>query len=77
MELLDFSLSNDMFTLGWIHTHPSQSCFLSSVDLHTQFSYQRQLDEAIGIVMAPSYKENIGFFSITRKGMDVIKACHS
>ncbi|XXQ35389.1 MPN domain-containing protein [Plasmodiophora brassicae] len=75
MELLDFSLSNDMFTLGWIHTHPSQSCFLSSVDLHTQFSYQRQLDEAIGIVMAPSYKENIGFFSITRKGMDVIKDC--
>jgi hypothetical protein len=27
---------HDLITLGWIHTHPSQKCFLSSIDLHTQ-----------------------------------------
>ena len=37
-----------MMTLGWIHTHPSQSCFLSSVDLHTHCGYQSILDEAGG-----------------------------
>jgi STAM-binding protein len=34
-------------------THPSQSCFLSSVDLHTQASYQGLFPEAIAIVVAP------------------------
>ncbi|KAJ9181844.1 hypothetical protein P3X46_005892 [Hevea brasiliensis] len=29
-----------LFPLGWIHTHPSQTCFMSSVDLHTHYSYQ-------------------------------------
>lgn len=31
---------NNLITLGWIHTHPSQSCFMSSVDLHTHFPFQ-------------------------------------
>ena len=26
--------------LGWIHTHPTQTCFLSSIDVHTQSGYQ-------------------------------------
>lgn len=29
-EILDYCLSNNLFTLGWIHTHPSQECFMSS-----------------------------------------------
>lgn len=29
-----------LFTLGWIHTHPTQSCFLSSIDMHTHCNYQ-------------------------------------
>ncbi|KAG6502521.1 hypothetical protein ZIOFF_034805 [Zingiber officinale] len=29
-----------LYPAGWIHTHPSQTCFLSSIDLHTQYSYQ-------------------------------------
>jgi STAM-binding protein len=40
---------NDLVTLGWIHTHPSQDCFLSSVDLHTQFSYQIMIPESVAI----------------------------
>lgn len=31
--------------LGWIHTHPAYSVYLSSIDLHNQFEYQRMLPE--------------------------------
>ncbi|RWV97612.1 hypothetical protein GW17_00039589 [Ensete ventricosum] len=36
-----------------LQTHPTQSCFMSSIDLHTQYAYQILLPEAIAIVMAP------------------------
>ncbi len=36
-----------------IHTHPTQSCFMSSMDLHTHVAYQQMLPEAIAIVCAP------------------------
>ncbi|CAF0975469.1 unnamed protein product [Didymodactylos carnosus] len=39
-EMVEYITSNDLITLGWIHTHPSQTAFLSSVDLHTHLSYQ-------------------------------------
>jgi len=35
-------------------THPTQTAFMSSVDLHTHFPYQAMLPEAIAIVVAPS-----------------------
>ncbi|XP_015578603.1 AMSH-like ubiquitin thioesterase 2 isoform X2 [Ricinus communis] len=37
-----FAIQNErsLHPVGWIHTHPSQSCFMSSIDLHTQYSYQ-------------------------------------
>ncbi|XP_024023974.1 AMSH-like ubiquitin thioesterase 2 isoform X2 [Morus notabilis] len=51
-----FTIQNEhsLFPVGWIHTHPTQSCFMSSVDLHTQFSYQVMVPEAFAIVMAPT-----------------------
>uniref|UniRef100_A0A182SZV0 MPN domain-containing protein n=1 Tax=Anopheles maculatus TaxID=74869 RepID=A0A182SZV0_9DIPT len=48
---------HNLITLGWIHTHPSQTAFLSSVDLHTHCSYQLMLEEAIAIVCSPKYRE--------------------
>ncbi|GJX25642.1 AMSH-like ubiquitin thioesterase 2 isoform X1 [Tanacetum coccineum] len=50
-----FAIQNEesLFPVGWIHTHLSQSCFMSSVDLHTQYSYQVMVPEAVAIVMAP------------------------
>jgi STAM-binding protein len=30
----------NLMAVGWIHTHPTQTCFMSSVDLHTHCSYQ-------------------------------------
>ncbi|RYR26027.1 hypothetical protein Ahy_B02g060136 [Arachis hypogaea] len=39
-EIFEVQDSLSLFPLGWIHTHPSQTCFVSSVDLHTHYSYQ-------------------------------------
>ncbi|ONK72870.1 uncharacterized protein A4U43_C04F24260, partial [Asparagus officinalis] len=52
-EIFEFQDKQSLFTLGWIHTHPTQSCFMSSIDVHTHYSYQIMLPEAIAIVMAP------------------------
>ena len=69
----------DLFILGWIHTHPTQSCFLSSVDLHTQNSYQIMLNEAIAIVCAPDPKhpKQLGVFRLTDPpGVPTITNCN-
>ncbi|XP_060244321.1 STAM-binding protein-like [Meriones unguiculatus] len=63
-----------LLTLGWIHTHPTQRAFLSSVDLHTHFCYQQMLPESIAVVCAPKYKE-IGIFSLTPTGINEISCC--
>jgi STAM-binding protein len=53
IELFEAQINNSVMTLGWIHTHPQFSLFLSSVDLHNQHAYQMQLSEAIAIVCSP------------------------
>lgn len=66
-----------LFPVGWIHTHPSQTCFLSSIDLHTQYSYQVMLPEAIAIVMAPTDPtRSYGIFRLTDPGgIAVLREC--
>ncbi|XP_031726434.1 STAM-binding protein-like A [Anarrhichthys ocellatus] len=64
----------DLITLGWIHTHPTQTAFLSSVDLHTHCSYQMMMPEAIAIVCSPKFNE-IGYFRLTDRGTDEISTC--
>lgn len=51
--LYDCCESKDWMVCGWIHTHPTQSCFLSSRDLHTHAGFQVMMPEAIAIVCAP------------------------
>ncbi|KAK4943788.1 hypothetical protein LTR10_016691 [Elasticomyces elasticus] len=53
-QLFDYVDSEDLMILGWIHTHPSQTCFMSSRDLHTHAGYQMMLAESVAIVCAPS-----------------------
>jgi STAM-binding protein len=53
-QLFDYVDSEDLMILGWIHTHPSQTCFMSSRDLHTHAGYQVMLAESVAIVCAPS-----------------------
>ncbi|XP_059468556.1 STAM-binding protein [Neocloeon triangulifer] len=76
-EIFDFQDQHDLITFGWIHTHPSQTSFLSSVDLHTHCSYQRMMPEAIAIVCAPRYKETGIYMLTTSYGLDFIANCRS
>jgi len=65
-----------LVSVGWIHTHPTQTAFLSSVDLHTHYSYQKLLDEAAAFVLAPTDPTSqLGIFRLTDEGMDIIGNC--
>ena len=75
-QILTYALTNDLVCVGWIHTHPTQSCFLSSVDLHTTLAYQQMLPEAVAIVVAPTDSTlPIGIFRLSTVGLQVIKNC--
>ncbi|CAN4086694.1 unnamed protein product [Withania somnifera] len=76
-EIFEVQDKQSLFPLGWIHTHPTQSCFMSSIDVHTQYSYQIMLPEAIAIVMAPrDSSRKHGIFRLTNPGgMAVIRQC--
>ena len=63
--LFDYCDSQDLLTLGWIHTHPTQTCFMSSRDLHTHSGYQVQMAESIAIVCAPQHEPSWGIFRLT------------
>lgn len=74
-DIFEYVDSHNLFVLGWIHTHPTQSCFLSSVDLHTQNSYQIMLPEALAIVCAVKHGV-MGQFRLTDPpGIGVITRC--
>lgn len=70
----ELAISENLIQLGWIHTHPSQTAFLSSVDMHMQHGYQIMLPEAIAIVLAPKFND-VGFFRLNDYGMDMIGQC--
>ncbi|XP_029953869.1 AMSH-like protease isoform X2 [Salarias fasciatus] len=73
-ELFSFQDQQNLLTLGWIHTHPTQTAFLSSVDLHTHCSYQLMLPEAVAIVCAPKHNDT-GVFRLTAPGMLEVSRC--
>ena len=52
-DVMEFCMREDLMVFGWIHTHPTQTCFMSSRDLHTQSGYQVMMPESIAIVCAP------------------------
>ncbi|CDW56672.1 USP8 dimer and JAB domain containing protein [Trichuris trichiura] len=64
-----------LITLGWIHTHPCHSAFLSSVDMHTHCSYQLMFPEAVAIVCSPKHNE-VGLFMLTPShGLKIVGEC--
>eukprot|EP00058_Branchiostoma_floridae_P024834 XP_002610324.1 hypothetical protein BRAFLDRAFT_123719 [Branchiostoma floridae] len=74
-ELFDFQDKHELITLGWIHTHPTQTAFLSSVDLHTHCSYQLMMPEAIAIVCSPKHQQT-GIFMLTpNHGLNFVASC--
>lgn len=75
--IFDYCDSEDLMVLGWIHTHPTQTCFMSSRDLHTQSGYQAMLAESIAIVCAPSKEPDWGVFRLTDPpGLKSVLACN-
>lgn len=58
-SLLEHCISNSLSVIGWIHTHPTQTCFMSSRDLHTQAGYQAMMPESIAIVCAPRHEPSL------------------
>ncbi|MCJ1310997.1 hypothetical protein MMC25_004667 [Agyrium rufum] len=73
--MFDYVDGEDLMVLGWIHTHPTQTCFMSSRDLHTHCGYQVMMPESIAIVCAPS-KGDSGIFRLTDPpGMKAILGC--
>eukprot|EP00039_Didymoeca_costata_P009566 m.126852 g.126852 ORF g.126852 m.126852 type:complete len:332 (-) comp14530_c0_seq3:58-1053(-) len=74
MAVFSFAEKNNLMTLGWIHTHPSQTAFLSSVDLHTQFGYQQMLQEAVAVVCSVKYQDSQSF-RLTDQGMQTMRNC--
>ncbi|KAK4429830.1 AMSH-like ubiquitin thioesterase 2 [Sesamum alatum] len=76
-EIYAIQNEESLFPIGWIHTHPSQSCFMSSIDLHTQYTYQVMVPEAVGIVMAPTDESRkYGIFRLSDPdGMRILREC--
>eukprot|EP00301_Raphidiophrys_heterophryoidea_P024305 c7839_g1_i1.p1 GENE.c7839_g1_i1~~c7839_g1_i1.p1 ORF type:complete len:229 (+),score=72.80 c7839_g1_i1:251-937(+) len=64
MKVFNAQIALEVVTLGWMHTHPSQTNFLSSVDLHTQYVHQLMLPEAVAIVIAPTDKTKVATYTI-------------
>lgn len=54
-----------------------QTCFLSSVDIHTHCGYQTMLEESIAIVMAPTDRnKKFAVFRLTTPGgLSLIQKC--
>ncbi|KAG5978461.1 hypothetical protein E4U55_006208 [Claviceps digitariae] len=74
--IFDFCAGEDLMVLGWIHTHPTQTCFMSSRDLHTHAGYQVMMPESIAIVCAPRFTPSYGIFRLTHPpGLDHILDC--
>ncbi|KAL0569752.1 hypothetical protein V5O48_012213 [Marasmius crinis-equi] len=74
--VMQFTEERNLITLGWIHTHPTQSCFMSSVDLHTHCAFQLMLPESFAVVCAPKSNPNFGIFRLTDPpGLGLITNC--
>ncbi|CAG8443070.1 hypothetical protein C2G38_2185895 [Gigaspora rosea] len=74
-DLIEYE-EKGLMILGWIHTHPTQTCFMSSMDLHTHSSFQVISPEAIAIVCAPKKYPNFGIFRLTNPpGLQKVLEC--
>jgi len=77
-QIWEYCSARELMTLGWVHTHPTQTCFLSSMDLHTHCGYQSILDEAVAIVLSPSHSPSQGVFRLshpTPPGLREVQKC--
>ena len=65
--------------VAWIHTHVNgNKCFLSSIDLHTQFVYEKYFPHILAIVveLGQLIKNDVQFYQLSRKGTRRIIQCN-
>lgn len=60
--------------IGWIHTHPSQNCLPSAVDIHMHYRIQKDNQNAIMIILSPRYNL-LEIYNLTASGMLHIMEC--
>eukprot|EP00347_Sterkiella_histriomuscorum_P022455 403338424 len=75
IQLFEAQIEHKVMTLGWIHTHPQYSLFLSSVDLHNQMGYQMQMPEAVAIVYSPIESARYKTFRVKDSRVNEIQKC--
>lgn len=75
MDLIRYLDQHDLLTLGWIHSHPVESNYLSSSDMHYHSVFQSVLPEAIAIVYSPKYMNSTTFNLTPNHGLKYILSC--
>eukprot|EP00438_Fugacium_kawagutii_P012710 Skav228200 [mRNA] locus=scaffold704:266537:278731:- [translate_table: standard] len=59
--------------IGWIHSHPTFSAFFSSIDQHMQWSIQKDIPLAYGIVVDEHKQPRC--LRLTQAGMECVAGC--
>ena len=72
--LNEFSQQYNVKEFGWMHSHPLETCCLSSIDIHTQYTKQQCDQNYISIVFS-AIDNAFGIFAITNNGFNIIKQC--
>ena len=78
---MKLNYSSDLSIVAWVHSHvQGVKCFLSSLDLHTQFKWSKINPDFIGIVFELDQNGSMisyDFFGLTRQGNANLKKCKS
>lgn len=74
-QMLQFMEESESVVVGWIHSHPTFSSFLSSVDQHTQHRLQKDLAQAFAIVIDQHKQPRV--MRLSPAGMEVVAKCQA
>ena len=73
-DIEKYQNDNNLIEIGWIHTHPTFSAYMSSIDVHQHCFRQKLMHESIAVVC--SIKDNITeIFNMTEDGLNTIANC--
>ena len=75
-EIVEYQEERNLVMIGWIHTHPTHSSFMSSIDLHTHVEYQIQFPESIAVVCSLLNNET-DIYNLTKDGLRLIRNCRA
>lgn len=74
-SLIDYLEENNLMTIGWIHSHPVETPYMSSSDMHYHCVFQSVLPEAIAIVYSPREMRSQVFNLTPNHGLKTINEC--